>query len=176
MHRVTPERPNRFDPEIVRVAASRLENNVSEWLAKEEVELNDPLIEVLVRFWSRDGYEFARDLERYSREIRPNMDLADILAEASRLQDQAHREACKTWIEENNISPSFQKGDKVLVKAQGRWLHSDQTSESDWTGEVISNDRKIGKALVFLPALGSKRVEAGVSGFSIPWEALERVA
>lgn len=105
-------RPRKSDPAIVSYAAAIVaERIVEEWDRTGNVEdWVEPLREELL-YADRDGYELARELERYH--ISPDSKLVEILNDASYALDDAYADALEKWVKITGWTPKFAKGDRV---------------------------------------------------------------
>lgn len=106
-------RPRSYDKAIIQAAAesfgAKMSLTYSEWSPEEWAE---DLVKVYASH--KDGYEMAKDLERYGHDPDSEMvsELDDFGFEVSRV----HREAVKTWVARVGFEPVYSVGDHVEVK------------------------------------------------------------
>jgi hypothetical protein len=75
---------------------------LSDWArALADVNLND------------NGFEIAKDLDRYSRIDGIDADLVEILDGACSHLWTAHRAATKAWVKASGVKPTFSVGDRI---------------------------------------------------------------
>lgn len=102
-------RPKRHSPEIQAIAITRLAKDCCEW--DREIGL-DGWKSILGRCHPNDnGYEIARSIDHSVSGI--NLELVEILDNASSHLYAAHREAVKAWTTENEIKPTIPVGTRM---------------------------------------------------------------
>jgi hypothetical protein len=103
------ERPKQSDPAIREKAIAALAEDCAKWADDKPEDWIEPLSRL---HFYRNGYELASDLERYAH-VSPDLELVEIMEGASGYVWEAHREAVKAWIDENNIRPTLEVGARV---------------------------------------------------------------
>jgi hypothetical protein len=64
---------------------------------------------------SRDGYELARELERY-HSVSPDAQLVEILDESYSFMREAYENALRDWVKFTGWRPRFAKDDRVIYR------------------------------------------------------------
>jgi hypothetical protein len=111
-------RPRKSDPAVVSYAAAIVaERIVEEWDQSGKVEDWIEPLQRELRYSHRDGYELARELERY-HSISPDRALVEILDDASYALDDAYADALEKWVKITGWTPRFAKGDRVTWRGK----------------------------------------------------------
>lgn len=112
----TPKRPRQRDPDTLEAAAARMIEGVREKFdGLSDKEITQGLRHAFARSMSFDGYEIARRLEQDSL-CDPDAELVEMLDSAYGYVSQAHNEAVKRWVSENNITLLRKVGDRVKCR------------------------------------------------------------
>jgi hypothetical protein len=107
-----------------------------------------------------NGFEIAKELDRYSRIYGIDADLVEILDGASSHHWSAHRSAIKAWVAADDVRPTFSVGDRIDTR------HG--------VGRINRIDEEIA---VYLFAPDSDAADYGSSGgIHIPYEEATLVA
>ena len=105
------ERPKGNDPRVREVAIAALAVECAAWGDGTSAATWE---RVLARsHLNSNGYEIARDLERYEGVCGIDMELVEILDGASSLLWDAHRDLVKQWVAEAQPQPQFGVGDRI---------------------------------------------------------------
>lgn len=156
-------RPNYSSPEILLMAANGLMPQVMQWgkfSDDEAPEIAEQVVKALKS--DTDGYHRAKYLEdRFSwdsdSELVEIMESDDIYG--------ATRNAIKAWIRDNAITPAFEIGKQVSVRADRR--------QSEMLIGKIRSLTEDGMYCVMVPALGHVESGLGTHGLLFPWEDVE---
>lgn len=162
------KRPSDSDDDVKRFVVADIMPDIKDWFEsdwdlQDEDEIFDQLFDVINGY--SDGYEMARDLERYGWE--PNSALVEILDGINTFD--VLRDATSAWREDNNIEPRFEVGAKVKASEHSR-------SKNVYDGEVVTVDQARAQYTVRIPALGHIERGAGKSGtigLCLNWEDVE---
>lgn len=112
------ERPRKSDPAIVAYAANSVaEMIVEDWDEGGCVEDWAKALGKEMRYSHRDGYELARELERY-HSITPDSRLVELLDDASGALDDAYADALEKWVKMAGWQPQFAVGDRVTWRGR----------------------------------------------------------
>jgi hypothetical protein len=173
---VAPKRPDRNDDAVLEQAARTLFPDIKRWLQEggesdpDEDEVVEQLAEALK--YHDDGYEISKALE--DRGWSPDARLVDLLDNAMQ-REIAFQNAVKQWVEQYQIKPTYQVGDKVRVKARAAF--SAKFSRPAWhDGEISKIDAAAATYVVRVESLGHikegtlPRGSSGTYGFILPFE------
>ena len=167
---ITTKRPMRSDDFVIKKAAELMLPDFLEWLGEDaqdtEYELKT-LIEVFDRAFDFDGYEMAKLLDE--KHYGSNTELVDVMSNAYRKVDEAHRNAVSEWIRAYNIQPQLAVGDVVPCS---RKVHGQPAQEL--SGEITAIDTKQAKYTIFVASLGHVKEGLGTHGFVVPFEDIEQ--
>lgn len=158
MEKIIIPRPTIHDEEIVKKAAEKLANKVSEWL-KDDLTVEEAIEDIYkaIRF-NDDGYAIARNLE--TQGWSPDMELVEILDNASCYILNTLKKAEEIWVKESGLQP-------FPIESLVKWTRKPAYG----VGIVISNHSD-GKSTVMFESQGHVRQGTGTHGFVIEWEAL----
>jgi hypothetical protein len=158
-----PHRPSRTDFQVITVAAKALVSKVQNW-CNDDASTDDETLQHLMdalQYGDTDGYKLASRLEdRHGYD--PDEELVDILSAASFKIYDAHKEAVRKWVAENNIQPQFAVGQIVKYKVN-------RYSKSQ-TGEITKIDTETAQYTIFDESAGHVRSGVGTIGFVVPYE------
>ena len=108
------ERPRASDPRIKLAVIDRLAADCLGWSDSSTLE---EWKEALGRAHLHDnGYEIARDLDRYARVNGIDAELVEILDSASSYVWDAREELVKQWVRETGVKPSLSVGQRIKSK------------------------------------------------------------
>ncbi len=148
------KRPSERTPEIIEAAVNMLMPTVWDWVTASSSTENYPTderetarLELIKAVNSStrgfDGYDLAKTIERQSM-WEVDASLVDILDSYSHFLYQAHRDAVKAWVIENNIIPQKDIGDDVIVSVL----------RSEYNGKIVRVDAETAQYSVNILALG----------------------
>lgn len=118
-------------------------------------------------FYEDDGYQLAKEFERFSGMYYyydPDADLVEVLSSIGFLRYDGLKEFEKLWVKENDLTSPFNIGDKVI----------DKNKHYKVIGEVQKND-EYGYTYVYFPDSGHVKDGNGRRAAIIKWEDLELV-
>ena len=109
------ERPHTGDPRIKQMVIDKLAEECLRWSDTASLE---EWKQALSRVHLHDnGFEIARDLDRYGRVNGINAELVEILDSASSYVWGARDKLVREWVRETGVKPSLAKGQRI----KGRW-------------------------------------------------------
>lgn len=143
------KRPKETDLDVQKAAVDMLMPTVWAWInangdclyEKDEI-IKDLVKAVDTRLYYFDGYRFAKILENYGWE--PDTSLVNVLDSYKGFLTQAHKDAVRLWVVENNIIPQKDVGDDVIISALG----------CKYSGKIVFVDIETAQYSVNIPGLG----------------------
>jgi hypothetical protein len=121
-----PERPKRHSKEVMKRAVELLGEKVKQWLAQYNEKLDEDGLASLLKCWDLDGYRFARRLDEDMWE--PDAQLVEILNDAHFFEAQAHREAIKQWVDDWDVQPQIEEGQRVMLNGKAIGLEGNYSA------------------------------------------------
>ncbi len=157
-------RPKETDPEVITLALDKLIVSVMEWSRESGCEDEAGVREDLAQHISAvsDGYEFARNLERYNQ-WACHSQLVEILDDAPSFISAAHREIVRKWIEVYRVYPAHNPGDKITFQGH--------PAEIAWS--QCPHKHSPGCYGIFCESMGHVRSGNGTLNQIIAWEVID---
>ena len=169
-------RPTDYSKEVIMLVVQKIMPEIIEWfesfeeVSEEEIEnIREQLVNILNNGYDKDGYEIAKELDsRYYWDS--DAELVDILDDLTFLFHDVKSFLVKKWIKDNNISPKYQKGDKVIVDSS--MLPRKDRKKERYDGE-INHIYEDGSYSIFIEDLGHVREGSGTHGIILYWEKID---
>jgi hypothetical protein len=167
-------RPTYYSKEVVMLVVQKIMPEIVKWfenfeeITEEDIDnIREQLVDVLNNAFDKDGYEIAKELDRY---WGSDSELVYILDGLPFIFHDVKLFLVKKWIKDNNISPKYQKGDKVIVESS--MLPRKDRQKERYNGE-INNIYEDGSYSIFIEDLGHIREGIGTYGIILDWEKID---
>ncbi len=151
-------RPSPRDEDVISLALDKLTPRVISWLNEPNPDIPGIRADLAANINARNGYEFARDLER-RHWSGIDCRLVEILDGADWDVSDAVNQLTEKWIEGYRVFPANSIGANV------KWR--------EHSGEITAIDLKRGKYTMFCPGSAHVREGMGTHGFIVPWEEID---
>lgn len=158
----TLKRPDYRHPRVIELAAAKIAPDVIKWAEESDGELpqreKDRVLQDMVKLlkfrgYELDGYKLAKAMESMSLVGEADSSLVEVLDSAHWHMSDAIDQITREWVVENNITPTFKVGDKVVYIRQGD-ISANEMREVEGTVMNINPERA--KYTVNCPALGHR--------------------
>jgi hypothetical protein len=179
MNTETAKRPDYKHPKVIEIAAAKIAPRVIAW-AESDGELTqgdkERIVEDVARLLDRhgydlDGFKLARAMESMGLVSEANAGLVDALEHAHWDVSDAIDDVTAEWVAENNITPLFKEGDRVVYVRQGL-ISPNEMREVE--GVVTHVHAAHAKYTVNVPALGHRPMSMFGKGIVGPYGQVVR--
>ncbi len=158
-------RPGRNDPKVVAMHMARILGRVREYLigkgdASPDMDEVMQQVESAMQY-EEDGYRIAKYLDDLGWDA--DADLVELMDQLGCARHDAHQQATRAWVADEQIRPLFAMGQQVEFTQRQQRL----------SGEITKIDHQHAKYLVFVASLGHVRNGIGTLGTFVPFEDVQ---